>query len=433
MRRLLIFIALGLLANVAFAQEESQGLTIARAAQLMRDYSPLLKAKRLDVRNAEAQYAQSKSYENPTVEGKYNINNPVNHKWFDHGHDGETDITLEQPISIGGQHNEQVRKSKSLVESANYLLDDAFREQSGRLAQAMISLFYINRKLEIYEREAKSLENVEAAYKEQTSKGNISKMELQRIEAMLFSIRKERKDLELDAIDLQRDIKLMTGVDGIVVPVLDDVSIINSINSLPSLADLLSLAQTRPDLMAMGADIKANEHEVRLQRANALPQISLEGEYDKNGNIGHNTFLAGFNLSLPLWNHNKGNIQSAKVGLQQAQLQQQTAKEEQQADITKTYNSLCALFCGIAVPATNKDSLTSLRATMPQNQLQSSIEEMIANAADQYMKRNISLLEFIDLYDSYKETAFNIIETKEKVVGLANELNCKVGKEIIKL
>lgn len=426
MKRLLLLIAVGLLANVVFAQDQRPELTIAQATQMMRDYSPVLKSKRLNVKDAEAQLSQSKSYENPTLEGKYNINNPVNHRWFDYGHDGETDITVEQPISIGGQHNEQVRKSKSLIESANYLLDDAFREQNGQLAATMISLYYTNRRLGIYDREIESLEKVEAAYKEQTGKGNISKMELQRIESMLFSLRKERQDLSLDAIALQRDIKVMTGV-GDVVPELDETALANSLKSLPALADVISMAQSRPDLMAMGSDIKANEHEVKLQKANALPQISLEGEYDKNGNIGHNTFLAGINLSIPLWNHNKGNIQSAKVGLQQARLQRETALSELQADIAKTYRSLLGV---AAVSGGNNNDSPQEDATP---QLQSSIDEMLAAAAGQYMKRNISLLEFIDLYDSYKQTAFSIIDTKEKTAELANELNCKVGKEIVKL
>lgn len=412
MRRLLILIAIGLLANMAFAQDKSQKLSIAQAAQMMRDYNPVLKARKLDVKDAEAQYSQSKSYENPTFEWKYNINNPVNHKWLDSGHNGETDVNIEQPISIGGQHNQQVKKAKSQIETANYLFDDAIRQQNGQLTSDMISLYYTNRKLDIYDYELNSLEKIAAAYKEQTAKGNISKLELQRIEAMIFSLRKEKQDLMLDAIALQRDLKLMTGVECEIIPEIDETSIANSLQSLPSLAELLSSSQSRPDIMAMGSDIKANEHEVKLQRANALPRISLEGEYDKNGNIGHNTFLAGLNFSIPLWNHNKGNIQSAKVALQQAQLQWQTATEEMIADITKTYNSLCRV--------------SSLVATPPST-------SMIANAEEQYMKRNISLLEFIDLYDSYKETAFNIIETKEKVAKLANELNCKVGKNIVEL
>ncbi len=91
-------------------------------------------------------------------------------------------------------------------------------------------------------------------------------------------------------------------------------------------------------------------------------------------------------------------------------MQRQTLGNEMQADITKTYNQLCSL-------ATTEAGL----------------KEMIDNASEQYIKRNITLLEFVDLYDSYKETAMNIIDMKEKLAQTANELNREVGKEIIKL
>lgn len=417
MRRLLFFILLGLIANAACAQEKVS-MTIEQAIQQLREHSPLLRSKALDVKDAEAQLKQSRSYDNPSVDGMYNIYNPNNHKWFDPGHNGETDISIEQPIAIGGQHNEQVRKAQSNLQSANYQLDNAFREQQGELVSKMISLYYLNNKLGIYDRELASLDKIEKAYKEQTDKGNISKIELQRIQTMEFSLNKERQDLALEATELEHGIKLLTGSTSDFIPVIDNTSLMSGVNSLPSLPDILSFSSNRPDIVALGYDINAADHEVKLQKANALPQLSLKGEYDKNGNIGHNYFQAGVGLTIPLWNHNKGNIQSAKVSLQQAQLQQQTLASQMQTDITKTYNQLHIL-------------ATSVGANV--STIEPSLKEMIDNASEQYMKRNITLLEFVDLYDSYKETAMNIIDTKEKLAQTANELNREVGKIIVKL
>lgn len=433
MRKILIAILLALLANIAFAQDKSSvSLTVAQASQLLRERNPQLRSKALDVKDAEAQLKQSRSYDNPSVDGMYNIYNPVNHKWLDPGHDGETDISIEQPIAIGGQHNEQVRKAQNLVKSANSQYDDAYRELQGDLTSKMISLYFINSKLGIFDKELSSLDKIECAYREQTEKGNISKIELQRIQTMIFSLKKERQDLVLDANELQHDIKLLTVSSDDIIPIIDNTSLLSCVKALPPLSDVLSLSSSRPDIVALGNDVEAANHEVKLQKANALPQLSVKGEYDKNGNIGHNYFQAGIGLTIPLWNHNKGNIQSAKVGLQQAQLQQQTLTNEMQADITKTYNQLCSLAAIVATPPSASRMAVS-DAGGGVATTEASIKDMIANASEQYMKRNITLLEFVDLYDSYKETAMSIIDMKEKLAQTANELNREVGKTIVNL
>lgn len=419
MRKILLIIMLMPLANIAFAQDKSSvKLTIEQASRLLHDNNPQLRSKKLDVKDAEAQLTQSQSYDNPTVDGMYNIYNPINHRWLDPGYDGETDISIEQPIAIGGQHREQVRKAQNVVKSAGYQYNDAYREMQGDLTSKMVSLYYINSKLDFFDKELSSLDKIECAYREQTEKGNISKIELLRIQTMIFSLKKERQDLVLDANELQHDIKLLTASTDDIIPIVDIISLLSSVKALPPLPDILSLSSTRPDIVALGYDIEAANHEVKLQKANALPQLSVKGEFDKNGNIGHNYFQAGIGLTIPLWNHNKGNIQSAKVGLQQIQLQQQTLTNEMKANITKTYNQLLEL--------RNIDNEGN-------SSFESSVNDMITNAAAQYMKRNITLLEFVDLYDSYKETAMSIIDMKEKLAQKANELNCEVGKTIVKL
>lgn len=77
MRKILIVILLALLANIAFAQDKSNvKLTVPQASQLLRDHNPQLRSKALDVKDAEAQLRQSRSYDNPSVDGMYNIYNP---------------------------------------------------------------------------------------------------------------------------------------------------------------------------------------------------------------------------------------------------------------------------------------------------------------------------------------------------------------------
>lgn len=62
-----------------------------------------------------------------------------------------------------------------------------------------------------------------------------------------------------------------------------------------------------------------------------------------------------------------------------------------------------------------------------------SIDGMINQAEIQYMKRNISLLEFLDMYTSYKDSYIAIIEAKNQLLQSAIQLNVHVGRDVIKL
>lgn len=58
--------------------------------------------------------------------------------------------------------------------------------------------------------------------------------------------------------------------------------------------------------------------------------MAVQGEYDKNGSIGHNYFAVGLSVAVPLWSRNRGNIRSAQAALEQAAID----KEQQRLALT---------------------------------------------------------------------------------------------------
>ena len=61
----------------------------------------------------------------------------------------------------------------------------------------------------------------------------------------------------------------------------------------------------------------------QAEKADALSRIALNGEWDKNGSVGHNFFAVGATVSVPLWNRNQGNIRSAKAQHAQSTIERQ--------------------------------------------------------------------------------------------------------------
>ncbi|MCH4182808.1 MAG: hypothetical protein LKF48_06560 [Prevotella sp.] len=50
------------------------------------------------------------------------------------------------------------------------------------------------------------------------------------------------------------------------------------------------------------------------------------------------------------------------------------------------------------------------------------LDKMMDNATTQYMHRNISLLEFVDYYSSYKDAKTSIIDSRCQLLQAANDL-----------
>ena len=104
------YILLTLIAlTVAAAKAQERVMTIDEVDSLVTSNNLQLKASLLEVDAARAQLQQARKYDNPELQLMHNLQNPVNRKWLDTGHDGQTDILFSQPLAIGGQHRSRVR------------------------------------------------------------------------------------------------------------------------------------------------------------------------------------------------------------------------------------------------------------------------------------------------------------------------------------
>ena len=395
----------------------AQTLSFPQADSLLAVNNHDLRSARWNVTAAEGQLAQSRRYDNPTVSMMYNVCNPNNRCWLDAGRDGEVDVQVSQPFSIGGQHAEQVRQNESLLQAVRYQLLATKRDVCTQVHIALIDLYYQQRQAEVYDLEISSAEKILAAYREQSDKGNIAAIETQRIATMVYQLSKSRADLLLSVSALQSQLCLALGIQGS-TPLQADINEENAIAEASRI--YLSLkgldaaqTDTLPELQVLTSQTEAARHALKWQRSQALPQMSVQGEYDKNGNIGHNYFAMGLSIAVPLWNHNRGNIRSAEAAVEQAAIaadRQRLALEEQRQadlDIVSQY-------------------LRQLR--QPSVSLDTDMAAMLHSAEQQFMSRHITLMEFVDLYANYRDTMLARLDAKNKLLQAAERLRLMWGK-----
>ena len=204
---------------------------------------------------------------------------------------------------------------------------------------------------------------------------------------------------------------------GEVLEPLFNESVLDSIrlDKLP-FAELSACIAERPDLKRAEAGIRASEADVRLQRSLAFPEVSLRGAYDRAGNFCNNYFAIGLSVSVPVFNRNQGNIKAARFSIQQAGVQQEYAANRADMELFTAYTSL--------------EKATQLYQSTNMD-LERNFEKLITGVNENFTRKNISLLEFIDYYDSYKETCIQLYEIKKNVFLAMENLNTVVGQNVL--
>ena len=415
MNRAFLFLLFLLLAGKMCAQQVAGTLTLKEAEQRFLERNLSLIAERYNIDMAQAQVLQAKLFENPVISLEQNVYNRLNGKYFDFGKEGEAVVEIEQVIHLAGQRNKQVRLEKINKEIAEYQFEEVMRTLRQELNEKFVEVYFLSKSIAIYEKEVNSLQVLLGGMKIQQEKGNISLMEISRLESMLFSLRKEKNERENDLLTTRGELNLLLNLpEDTQVQLSLDEEVLQQLDlSQLSFADLKAIINERPDQKIARSTVNASRANLKLQKSMAFPEFSVKGNYDRVGNFINDYFAIGVSLSVPIFNRNQGNIKAARFSIQQAGVQQEYAANRADMELFTAYTSL--------------EKATQLYQSTNMD-LERNFEKLIN---ENFTRKNISLLEFIDYYDSYKETCIQLYEIKKNVFLAMENLNTVVGQNVL--
>ena len=395
MNRAFLFLLFLLLAGKMCAQQVAGTLTLKEAEQRFLERNLSLIAERYNIDMAQAQVLQAKLFENPVISLEQNVYNRLNGKYFDFGKEGEAVVEIEQVIHLAGQRNKQVRLEKINKEIAEYQFEEVMRTLRQELNEKFVEVYFLSKSIAIYEKEVNSLQVLLGGMKIQQEKGNISLMEISRLESMLFSLRKEKNERENDLLTTRGELNLLLNLpEDTQVQLSLDEEVLQQLDlSQLSFADLKAIINERPDQKIARSTVNASRANLKLQKSMAFPEFSVKGNYDRVGNFINDYFAIGVSLSVPIFNRNQGNIKAARFSIQQAGVQQEYAANRADMELFTAYTSL--------------EKATQLYQSTNMD-LERNFEKLITGVNENFTRKNISLLEFIDYYDSYKETCIQL-------------------------
>jgi cobalt-zinc-cadmium efflux system outer membrane protein len=379
-----------------------------------------LLANHYNIETAQAQVLQAKIWDNPSFGFEINAYAPYNDKkFFNTGPDGEKSAYIQQLIHIGGQRRNQIELAKTNIKLAELDFSILLRDLKFQLRNYFFTIYYDTFSIEQIDKQITNLKSLIDAYAEQERKGNVSLKDLVRLQNLYLSLKTNRTDLMTEIIENKKNLELLVSNDANVnlkpSPTKEEIDLYKK-PITTQIKDLQKLAlENRPDLQKAIKNIEANQWNLKLQRSLSIPDVTLGASYDQNGGAFSNQGNLTLGIPLPLWNKNKGNIKTAKAQVSQAEA-------EKSIQILQINNEVKSAYLKYVE---QKSSYELVNSTIPTN-----LEIVFKGVYDNFIKRNISMLEFTDFQESYHESILSLNQISKSYINACEQINYTTASKL---
>jgi cobalt-zinc-cadmium efflux system outer membrane protein len=390
------------------------------AEKIFLDSNFLLLAQKYNIDAQKALIIQARLWPNPNLSlGRgpfiplYDPNSQYPHSNF--FLNSENSATLSQLILLAGKRNKQIRLAQANATLSEYQFFDLMRTLKYTLRTDFFNIYYLQQSARVYDTEIRALQQIVDAFAQQEGKGYIAEKEVIRIRAQQYSFKSEYNDLLNQIRGIESELRLVLQVKPTVYidPLLDSTAI-NSLDpykfNINTLLD--SAYHNRTDLQIARTNTSINKLNYNYQKALAVPDLTASASWDRQGSYAINYNGLGLSMDLPIFNRNQGNIKSAKAQIAN------TAALEKSTEATVQENVNNSLEIAFA-----QDKLFKSIDPKFSDDFERLMHEVLVN----YQKRNLSILEFLDFYDSYKQNALQINSIKFNRASAFEDINFYTG------
>ena len=416
---ILQFLFIGFKISPSFAQiplNDTLNLSLKQAESLFVRNNLQLISQHYNIGIAEAQIITAKVFPNPDFSISTGFYNPVKHRFFDYSN-GQDEFAgnLSQLFTTAGKRNKNIQIAKLGVEQSKFQFFDLLRTLKSSLRNEFFTLYFQQQSVKVYNLEINTLQQLFKAYKEQNLKGNISEKDLLAIQSQLYTLQAELEGLLVNIDSTIGQLQLLIGAKPGIYLVPDynyDLNGKDILIKVPYQTLLDSAYVNRYDLRLAKSTVELNDINLKLQKSLAIPDFNLSMGYDRRGSYLVNFNSLGIEFNLPFFNRNQGGIKQAQLGIDQGKVQLQMQQSQVDNDISVSYRQASRFEkLNNSFDPKFKDNFTHL------------VNEVVKN----YEKRNIGLIEFLYLYDSYKVNAIQLNNIQLNRVASLEQLNYVTG------
>ena len=315
-----------------------QRLSLADAQRMAFERNWDLLGAAVGVDAATAQKIVARQFPNPTLSQYTSLINVDNHpsstsegnNVWDRSYD--TIFAINQLFEIGGKRRSRKVSAQAGFEAAKAQLYDARRTLDVAVAKAYIAGAQAEENVRVLLQSAGTLREEARIAEVRLRAGEISSSDKSQIEITAEQFELNAQSAKSAAAQARVALEVLLGVPRPNA----DCELSDGLDTLCAATAPLntnSVGTWRPDVVAAEAALRKAEADLRLQKANRIPDPTVLAQYEHQPPDNPNSVGFGVSFPLPLWNRNRGNILAAEAAREQARLAFEKAKAEAIADI----------------------------------------------------------------------------------------------------
>jgi outer membrane protein, heavy metal efflux system len=386
------------------AQERVPTLTLEQALQLASVTNPNLRAKQFELKAVGANEITAGLRPNPTANFLA--------EQLGGGSASQTQYTLNigQPIELGGKRRRRIDSATAQTKVTTHELADLRRQIGFQVKKAFTDILVARESLALAEQNLATLDDLEKLQRIRSEKGDLSGLELLRIQVQRFGFERDAADARQAFKAGKIALRVLVGAD----KVTEEFDVTGSLD-VPEASYTQSqlyrrALDARPDVRAAEAARDKAKADIKLAKANAWWDITPQVEYQRIG--PDNTIGFGFGLPLRIFDRNQGEI---------ARTQADALRVDAVRDAV-TVQALSEVDTALAAIQTERGKVQALRDTyLPKaKQARDTVEFA-------YRRGGVSLLDYLDAQRTYRETALEYVRALGNYRAAVYLLEAAVG------
>ncbi|MFA6084342.1 TolC family protein [Mucilaginibacter sp.] len=414
--RFLAFFALIFMgAQGAYAQTDTLKITFKEAEKAFLDKNLDLLASKYNVDASKALVQQAKLWDNPILSTDQNITD-ANKKFFDHSNgSGQVFVQISQLIKTAGKRGKQIQIANDGVQIQQAQFNDLLRNLHYNLLLDFSQVANLLDQRKVYQTEITSATNMVNAIEKSYQAGNNSLKDVIRLKALNFGLQNDLVEIDRQINDLQSELKTLLAANQ--TQFISPQITFNNTDTTLNAAALAEQAKTfRGDYLANRYLLDQNVHSLALQKAMAVPDVTIGSAYDQHSSYANNYVGLQISLPLPLFNRNQGNIKNAKL---MAQSQEYTVQSNEMQLKNDVYSAVDQYRLSQQLLSTNETDFYN------------KYDQLYKSMQKSFQQKQVGLQEFIDFFDSYRETKLKILQQQLNLQKAIADLNFAVGTTVV--
>jgi len=398
------------LTAVSSADEPPLPLTLPAALELFRRQNLQLVAERFQVEAARADQITARLFPNPQLSLNGTYLEPQTPKLGDAQFSARVDWLIE----TAGKRTTRTEGAEAAARVEEEHLFDVVRQLTMDVKEAFYSILLAREHLHLSQENLRRFDEILRINQIRFQGGGISEADLIKTRLQKLNYQNDVITATLELRTAENRLKSLLGLPpSQVIDVQGDLGRRPPLPPLPELREQALAA--RPDLKSQQEAVRQLESQLRLAKAQRVPDVTVGVEYDTTGPDYHPALGGGLSVPLPIFNRNQGEVLKAQKLLDAAHAQRDLLTQQIGLETEQAYHE-------------TTENLTLVSAF--ESGLLNDAQETLTIAERAYQKGGTTLLDLLEAERTFNTTRLNYAQALFNVQKGFLDLEGAVGTEL---